>query len=121
LLNQEESRNSTKNAFNPRAKKTPKSSPFAHGFGREIKGKRTTRGSCRNPPPNPKEKGLKITPRKSPKKAMKITKKNEQEPHIQALRNHGESSIHHKEVHTMSSLPPDDPSLSQDLTMKFSS
>jgi hypothetical protein len=71
------------------------------------------KGSCIHPPPNPKEKGLEIAP--------KITKKNEREQHIQALRNHIESSIHHKEVHTRSSLPPDHPSLSQDLTMKLSS
>jgi hypothetical protein len=32
-----------------------------------------------------------------------------------------ESSIHTKEVHTRSSLPPDHPTLSQDLTMKLSS
>jgi hypothetical protein len=48
--------------------KIPKSSPFAHRFGRGIKGKRTTKGSIIHPPPNPKEKGLKITPRKLPRK-----------------------------------------------------
>jgi hypothetical protein len=37
------------------------------------------------------------------------------------LRNLVESSIHTKEVHTRSSLPPDHPTLSQDLTMKLSS
>jgi hypothetical protein len=47
--------------------KTPKSSSFAHGFGRGIKGKRTTKGSCIHPPPNPKETGLEIAPRKSPR------------------------------------------------------
>jgi hypothetical protein len=36
----------TKEASNPIEEKTPKSSPFAHGFGRGIKGKRTTRCSC---------------------------------------------------------------------------
>jgi hypothetical protein len=36
-------------------------------------------------------------------------------------RNHAKSSIHHKEVHTRSSLPVDHPYLSQDLTMKLSS
>jgi hypothetical protein len=61
-------RNPARNSSNPRTPKTPKSSPFAHGFGREIKGKRTTKGSCIHPPPNPKEKGLEITPRKSPRK-----------------------------------------------------
>jgi hypothetical protein len=53
LLNQEES---------------PKSSPFAHGFGRGIKGKRNMKGSSIYPPPNPKEKGLEIAPRKSARK-----------------------------------------------------
>jgi hypothetical protein len=59
---------SAKNASNPRTPKTPKSSPFAHGFGRGIKGKRTTKGSSICPPPNSQEKGLKISPRKSPRK-----------------------------------------------------
>jgi hypothetical protein len=54
-------------------------------------------------------------------RAPKITTKNERENHIQTLRNHAESSIHHKEVHTRSSLPPDHATLSQDLTMKLSS
>jgi hypothetical protein len=54
-------------------------------------------------------------------KAPKLPKKENWERHIQALRNHAESSIHTKAVHTMSSLPPDHPSLSQYLTMKLSS
>jgi hypothetical protein len=37
------------------------------------------------------------------------------------LRNHAESSIHTTEVHTRSSLLPDHPCLTQDLTMKLSS
>jgi hypothetical protein len=48
--------------------KTPKLSPFSHEFGRGIKGKRTTKGSCIYPPTNPKEKGLEIASRKSPRK-----------------------------------------------------
>jgi hypothetical protein len=56
------------NAFIPKPEKTPKLSPFAHGFGRGIKVKRTTRGSCIHLPPNPKEKGLKPARRKSPRK-----------------------------------------------------
>jgi hypothetical protein len=59
--------------------------------------------------------------RRSQEKAQKITKKGKWERHNQALRNHAESSIHTKEVHTRSSLPPDHPSLSQDLTIKLSS
>jgi hypothetical protein len=54
-------------------------------------------------------------------RALKITTKNNQEQHTEALRNHAESSKNIKEVHTRSSLPPDHPTLSQDLTMKLSS
>jgi hypothetical protein len=46
-------------------------SPFAHRFGRGIKGKRTIKVSCIHTPPNPKEKGLKTTTRKSPGKGSK--------------------------------------------------
>jgi polyribonucleotide nucleotidyltransferase len=53
-------------------------------------------------------------------KALKITKKGKRERHTKGLRNHVESSIHTMKVHTRSSLPPDDPSLSQDLIMKLS-
>jgi hypothetical protein len=60
-------RNPTKNSSNPRTPKTPQSSPFAHGFWRGIKEKRTTKGSCIHPPPNPQEKGPEIAPRKSPR------------------------------------------------------
>jgi hypothetical protein len=58
---------------------------------------------------------------KHQERAPKITAKNNREQHNKALRNHAESSIHTKEVHTRSSLPPDHPTLSQDLTMKLSS
>jgi hypothetical protein len=54
-------------------------------------------------------------------RAPKITTKNKREQHSQALRNHVASSIHTKKVHTRSSLPPDHPTLSQDLTKKLSS
>jgi hypothetical protein len=114
-------RNPTKNSSNPRTPKTPKSSPFALGFGRGIKEKRTTKGSCIYPHQIPKRNVQKSLQEKRQERAPKITKKNEQEQHIQALRNHASSSIHHKEVHTRSFLPFDNPSLSQDLTMKLSS
>jgi hypothetical protein len=52
-LNQEELKDFPKNTTNPRITKTPKSSPFAHGFERGIKGKGTTKGSSICPPPNP--------------------------------------------------------------------
>jgi polyribonucleotide nucleotidyltransferase len=67
----------------------------------------------------PKKTASKSLQENGQEKAPKITKKNEREQHIQALRNHVESSMHHKEVHTRSSLPPDHPSLSEDLTLKL--
>jgi hypothetical protein len=109
-------RNPTNNSSNPRTPKTPISSPLTHGFGRGIKGKRTTKGSHIFPPSNPQEQGPENTPRKPPTEG---SKNHHQEN--EALRNHAESSIHTKEVHTRSSLPPDHPTLSQDLTMKLSS
>jgi hypothetical protein len=57
-------RNPAKNSSNPRALKTPKSSPLTHEFGRGIKGKRTTKGSHIFPPSNPQEQGPENTPRK---------------------------------------------------------
>jgi hypothetical protein len=54
-------------------------------------------------------------------RAPKITTKNNREQHNKALRKHAESFIHTKEVHTRTSLPPDYPTLSQNLTMKLSS
>jgi hypothetical protein len=114
-------RNPAKNSSNPRTPKTPKSSPIAHRFGRGIKRKRTTKGSCIHPHQIPKRKVPKSLQENRQERAPKITIKNEREQHIQTLRNHAESSIHHKEVHTRSSLPPDHPSLSQDLIMKLSS
>jgi hypothetical protein len=60
-------KNPAKNSSNPRAPKTPKSSPFTHGFGRGIKGKRTTKGSHIHPPQNPQEKGPENTPRNPPR------------------------------------------------------
>jgi hypothetical protein len=61
-------RNPAKNTSNPRTLKTPKSSPLTHGFGRGIKGKRTTKGSHEFPPSNPQDQGSENTPRKTPRK-----------------------------------------------------
>jgi hypothetical protein len=61
-------RNPAKNTSNPRTLKTPKSSPLTHGFGRGIKGKRTTKVSHEFPPSNPQEQGSENTPRKTPRK-----------------------------------------------------
>jgi hypothetical protein len=60
-------RNPTKNTSNPRTRKTPKSSPFTHGFGRGITAQRTTKGSQKFPPSNPQEQGLENNQKKSPK------------------------------------------------------
>jgi hypothetical protein len=61
-------RNPAKNNSNPRTRKTPKSSPFTHGFGRGIIAQRTKKGSHKFPPSNPQEKGPKNNPRKTPRK-----------------------------------------------------
>jgi hypothetical protein len=114
-------RNPVKNSSNPRAPKTPKSSPLTHGFRRGIKGKEPRRVHRYTPHQIPKSKVPKTHQEIHHEKAPKITTKNKQEQHNQALRNHAESSIHTKEAHTRSSLPPDHPTLSQDLTMKLSS
>jgi hypothetical protein len=60
-------RNLAKNTSNPRTRKTPKSSPFTHGFGRGITAQRTTKSSHKFPPSNPQEKGPENNPKKSPR------------------------------------------------------
>jgi hypothetical protein len=60
-------KNLAKNSSNPRTPKTPKSSPLTHGFGRGIKGNRTTMGSHIFPPSNRQEQGPENTPRKTPR------------------------------------------------------
>jgi hypothetical protein len=65
--NKRNRRNLAKSTSNPRTRKTPKSSPFTHGFGRGITAQRTTKGSHKFPPSNPQEKGLENTPRKPPR------------------------------------------------------
>jgi hypothetical protein len=119
--NKRNQRNPTKSVSIPRPKKTPKLSPFAHGFGRGIKGKKPTKVSSIHLHQIPKRKALKSLQENNQERAPKITKKDKRERHIQALRNHVESSKCTEEVHTRSSLSPDHPSLSQDLTMKLSS
>jgi hypothetical protein len=69
----------------------------------------------------PKNKVPKTHREKQQERAPKITTKNNREQHNKAFKNHVESSIHTKEVRTRSRLPPDHPTLSQDLTMKLSS
>jgi hypothetical protein len=110
----------TKNASNPRVKKTPKSSPFAHEFGRGIKGKRTTKGSSIHPHQNPKRKAPKSL-QENHQKRLRKSPKRRNEKDTPSPKEQRESSIHTKEVHRRSSLLPNHPSLSQDLTMKLSS
>jgi hypothetical protein len=59
--------NPAKNTSNPRTRKTPKSSPFTHGFGRGITAQRTTKGSYKFPPPNPQEQSPENNPKKTPR------------------------------------------------------
>jgi hypothetical protein len=68
LLNQEKSNDFHQEHTKPYDNKNPKIEPFSHGFGRGIKGKRTTKSSCIHPPTNRQENGLEISPRKSPRK-----------------------------------------------------
>jgi hypothetical protein len=113
-------RNPSKNTSNPRTRKTPKSSPFTHGFGRGIIAQKTTKGSHQFAPIKSPRARSKNTQKKHQERAPKITTKNNREQHNKALRNHAESSIHTTKAHTRSSLPLDHPTLSQDLTMKLS-
>jgi hypothetical protein len=113
-------RNHAKNFSNPRTPKTPKLSPLTQGFGRGIKDQRTTKASHKFPHQKPESKVPKTHRENHQERAPKITTKNNREQHTKALRNHAESSIHTKEVHTRSRLPPGHPTLSQDLTMKLS-
>jgi hypothetical protein len=87
-------RNLAKSTSNHRTWKTPKSSPFTHGFGRGITAQRTTKGSHKFPQSNPQEKGPENNPRNHQERAPKTTTKNNREQHIQTLTNHAESSIH---------------------------
>jgi hypothetical protein len=95
-----------------RTRKPPKSSPLTHGFGRGITAQRTTKGSTNFPHQIPKSKLPKTPQENHPERAPKITTKNNREQHIQALRNHADSSIHATKVHTRSSLLADHPTLS---------
>jgi hypothetical protein len=90
-------------------------------LGGESKAKEPRRVPTYFPHQIPESKVPKTNQENHKKRAPKITTKNNREQHNKALRNHGESSIHTKEVHTRSSLPPDHPTLSQNLTMKLSS
>jgi hypothetical protein len=64
-------RKPAKNTSNPRNWKTPKSSPFTHGFGRGITTQRTTKGSHKFPPSNPQEQGPENNSKKTPREGSK--------------------------------------------------
>jgi hypothetical protein len=95
--------------------------PLLKDLGGESQPKEPRRVPTNFPHQIPKRKIPKTTQRNHQEKALKITTKNNRKQHIQTLRNHAESSIHATKVLTRSSLPPDHPTLSQDLTMKLSS
>jgi hypothetical protein len=78
-------RNPAKNSSNPRTPKTLTSSPLTHGFGRGIKGKRTTKGSHIFPPSNPQEQDLENTPRKPPKEGSENHHQEQPETTQQSL------------------------------------
>jgi hypothetical protein len=90
-------------------------------LGGESNAKESRRVHTNFPHQIPKSKVSKTHCENYQERAPKITTKNNREQHIKALRNHVESSIHTKKVHTRSRLLPDHPTLSQDLTMKLSS
>jgi hypothetical protein len=69
--NRRNRRNPAKNTSNPRTQKTPKSSPFTHGFGRGITAQRTTKSSHKFPPSNPQEKRSRKQPKKNTKKGLR--------------------------------------------------
>jgi hypothetical protein len=87
-------------------------------LGRESQAKEPRRVPTNFPHQIPKSKVPKTHQEKHRERSLKITTKNSREQHNKALRNHAESSIDTKKVHTRSSMPPDHPTLSQDLTMK---
>jgi hypothetical protein len=110
--NKRNRRNPAKITSNPRTRKTPKSRPFTHGFGRGITAQRSTKGSQKFTPSNPQEQGPENTPRESIREGSENHHQEQPEQHIQTLRNHAESSIHATKVHTRSSLSLDHPTLS---------
>jgi hypothetical protein len=114
-------RNPAKNSSNPKTLKTPKSSPLTHRFGRGIKGKRTTKGSHKFPPSNPQEQGPENTPRKPPREGSESHHQEQPGTTQQNLEEPRRIIYTYKEVHTRFSLPPDHPTLLQNLTMKLSS
>jgi hypothetical protein len=92
-------------------RKTQNRAPLLTDLEQKSKGKEPQRVQAYIPHQIPKRKALKSLQEKRQGRAPKFIEKEKWERHIQALRNHAGSSIHTKEVHTRSSLPPDHPSL----------
>jgi hypothetical protein len=90
-------------------------------LGGESQPKEPRRVPTNFPQQIPKSKVPKTPQENHQERALIITTMNNQEQHNKALRNHAESYRHTKKVHARSSLLPDHPTLSQDLTMKLSS
>jgi hypothetical protein len=95
--------------------------PLLTDLGGDSQPKEPQRVPTNFPHQIPKRKVPKTPQETHQERALKITTKYNREQHDKALRNHAESSIHATKVHTRSSLLPDHPTLSQDLTMKLSS
>jgi hypothetical protein len=101
--------------------KTTKSESFPQVWRGKVTKKRGTRSSCVTPTPNLAKKRLQNSATKIPRKGSENHQKGKIGETTKALRNHAESSIHTMKVDTRSSLPPNHPTLSQDLTVKLSS
>jgi hypothetical protein len=102
--------------------RNPKIEPLIHGFREGNQRQYNHKGfPSISPIKSERARSRKHTEKTTQERAPKITTKNNREQHNKALRNHAESSIHTKEVHTRSSLLPDHPTLSKNLTMKLSS
>jgi hypothetical protein len=102
-------------------RKPENQAPLLTYLGGELQGKKPRRVQAYIPHQIPKRKASNPPQEKHQERAPKITTKEKWVRHNQVLKNHAESSIHTMKVHTRSSLPPDHPSLSQDLTMMPSS
>jgi hypothetical protein len=113
--------NPAKSTSNQELKIPQNRAPLLTNLGGESQSKKPLRVPTNFPHQIPKRKVPKTTQRNHQERAPKITTKNNRGKHIQTMRNHAESSIQATKVHTRSSLPPDHPTLSQDLTMKLSS
>jgi hypothetical protein len=110
-------RNSAKNTSNPRTRKTPKSSPFTHKFGRGITAQRTTKGSHKFPRSNTQGQGPENNPKKSPREG---SENHHQEQPGTTHPNHDEPRMPQRFIQGLACRLIIQPS-QQDPTMKLSS